>query len=328
MSQRPQKFPQPFVWTPGAGCDAAALARLRAAFPRPAEPMGEAWFMGGDRLMFGNLMGQLSAVPVADLFTPLFEITSGTASFGAYEEWNKWVHYLVAQLTPRAHEDYVAPLLEPLISAFITQYPAGIAVEPYQGFRRDALQTLGSCLMERHCWAEGKVVLGTMLHRCEITNDGVWFWCDASGDFSASMFFCLKYLAPDEIAPWLTSVLAIECPHWRAQIIVWLVGAHEMLTGRQQQASEFYGIHRPQMHWENSHCLKGDYSGDHSGKAPPPAAFLSTENRAATLAVLKAFMTPDRFLDWLLSITEHEYLEAELAELPDRFVELYMAGYA
>jgi hypothetical protein len=326
MTRRPQQSTEPFVWTPGAGSDAAALGRLRAAFPRPAAPMGEAWFMGSERLMFHNLMGDVSALPVADLFAPLMEITSGTSSFGPYDEWKEWCHYLLPRLIPRAHEQYVASLLEPLISAFITQYPVGVAVEPYQGFRRDALQTLGQCLMERHCWAEGRLVLGTMLHRHENTHVGLWAWFDASGDFTASMFFCSKYLTPDEIEPWLVSVLGITCPHWRAQVIVWFVGAHAMLTGGLPQISDLDTAQRPQMTWENSHCLTGSYSGDHSDDAAPPPPFLPAANRDAILRTLRQHLTQDRVLEWLLSIAAVDYLEVELAELPDRFCDLYLSG--
>ena len=41
-----------FRWHPGQGPDEAALARLRRAFPKPAVPMGEAWFMGVERYLF------------------------------------------------------------------------------------------------------------------------------------------------------------------------------------------------------------------------------------------------------------------------------------
>jgi hypothetical protein len=327
MPHAPSANVPPFVWSPGRGCDEAALARLRAAFPRPAKPMGEAWFMGAERHLFSNLMGDIRSVPVADLFAPLFEIASGTGSFGPYREWRDWLDYLLPRLTPRAHEQYAASLVEPLISAFITQYPDGAVTEPYPGFRHDALRTLGQCLMEPHCWADGRVALGAMLHRYRNPNVGVWFWYDASRDFSASMFFCLKLLAADEIRPWLTSVLQIACPHWRAQVIVWFVGAYGLLTGEQLQVSELDTVTRPSMVWEHSHCLHGDYAG-HAPDAPPAPPFLTVETRSEVLRVLKATITPDRYLEWLMSIADYDYLEAELAELPDRFVELYMAGGA
>lgn len=37
-----------FRWVPGRGPDSDAIARLRQAFPKPPQPMGEAWFMGAD----------------------------------------------------------------------------------------------------------------------------------------------------------------------------------------------------------------------------------------------------------------------------------------
>jgi len=101
-----------FTWIPGEGFDEAACARLTAAFPRPAEPMGEAWFMGGERKMFHNLMGDLQLIPVEHLMDALNEMTSGMTCFGPYPEWIDWYHYLLGRLIPRSHESHVDYLLE------------------------------------------------------------------------------------------------------------------------------------------------------------------------------------------------------------------------
>ena len=39
-------------------------------------------------------------------------------------------------------------------------------------------------------------------------------------------------LAPifEYVSRWFKSVLEIKSPHWRAQLIVWIVGAHKILT--------------------------------------------------------------------------------------------------
>jgi hypothetical protein len=314
---------RPFRWIPGEGPDEAALGRLMRAFPRPAAPMGEAWFMGQKREMFTNLMGDLTAVPVADLFKALNEIASGTAAFGPLPEWSQWLHYLLGPLVPRDHETHIRPLVEALVTAFLTQYPTGAESEPYPGFRSDALDTLGRCLMDRMRWFEGKIIVGRMLHRGPWPS-GSWFWFNASGDFSASMFFCLKYLRAEQVEAWIKSVLAMTCPHWRAQVIAWFVGAHRVLTGEIRQPSQFETIGEPSVDWDWSHCLNGHYSGDH-GVRPQVEHFLPEQNRAHALAAVAAFMDEEKLLDWMLSIAQYDYLEDEIADLPYRFRALYIA---
>lgn len=103
------------TWRPGAGINEAALKRLQCRLKRPAEPMGEAWFMGEHRRLFFELWGDLASLSAQQLQEPLEEIASGTCSFGPLEEWRNWYLYLMAQLLPRSHESYVSSLLEILI---------------------------------------------------------------------------------------------------------------------------------------------------------------------------------------------------------------------
>ncbi len=135
----------PFQWIPGRGYDPAALRRLVQASPRPVRPMGEAWFNTDKRRMYPELLGDLAAVPVRELEYILAQIANGTSSFGPYDEWSDWFHYLLPRLLPRSHETYVEPLLEILITALFTQYPAGLGDARYPGFREDVLATVGQC---------------------------------------------------------------------------------------------------------------------------------------------------------------------------------------
>lgn len=315
---------RPFLWSPGAGYDEEALARMQRAFPRPKTPMGEAWFMGDNRRLFVELMGNLNCVAAKELFSPLYEIASGAHSFGPRAEWSSWFHYLLGRLVPRSHEGVTHYLLEPLITAFFSQYPSGIKPEPYRGFRADVLSTLGRCMMDASCWSGGQIVLGEILHRGGWPN-GIWRWFDASGDFSASMFFCLKYLSAAEIRDWMLSVLRIPSPYWRAQVMVWFVGAHDMLTGAIKQPSLFEIADRPRLAWEASHLLTGRFATD-DGDWIEIGGFLPDSNRLEALAALASYMSPDMFLDWMCSIAEFEELECELAELPERFYALYLSS--
>jgi len=317
-----------FRWVPGEGYDEAACSRLAAAFPKPHDPMGEAWFMGGERRMFVNLTGDLNSVPVEDLIEACREIISGMRCFGPAPDWIEWFHYMLGRLIPRAHEYHLSYLLESLIGGFITQYQDGITAEPYRGFRDDVLNSLGRCMMDANYWSDGRIVVGEILHQ-GVWPSGRWGWFDASGDFSASMFFCLKYLRAEEIGPWLKSVFSIACPHWRAQVIAWFVGAHKVLVGDWQQPEEFSGPKGkggPAIGWEDSHCLNGDYSDSptkHVIKVDP-GHFLPATNRARALDTVRTEMSQDVLVEWLISMEEFAYLETELLYLPGEFAALYL----
>jgi hypothetical protein len=144
----------------------------------------------------------------------------------------------------------------------------------------------------------------------------MWSWHDASGDFCTAMFFCLKYLRAEEVAPWLRSVFAIPCPHWRAQIMVWFVGAHDLLAGRVPDPSGYGVMDRPSLLWEAPHILKYE----------PPNEFIPRANREAALAAVASNTNDEIYLDWLLSMAAFDYLESELAELPEMFRELYIVA--
>ncbi len=315
---------QRFCWLPGVGVDAIALERLRSHFRQPSSPMGEAWFMSEERGMFPELMGDLSSLSAFELQTPLAEIASGTSCFGPLEEWDHWYHYLLGQLLPRSHEAHVTSLLELLITGFCALHPNGIQRSPYEHFRSDVLNTLGRCMMDPRCWSEGGIVIGSMLHRSNNNPARVWCWWNASGDFSASMFLCLKYLPPSIIPDWLASVLAISSPHWRAQVLVWFVGSHELLRGRVRWPSEFEERAYPSVDWNWSHCLGPQLTSSDTSGAEPVESFLPSSTREVTLAIAQQFFTEDVFLAWLESIHEIPYLVAELASIPSAFESIYV----
>jgi hypothetical protein len=312
------------IWTPGTGVDTSALKRIRSHFGRPKEPMGEAWFMGEERRLFHELKGDLLGLNAYALQEPLEEIASGTSSFGPHKEWNDWYHYLLGHLVPRNHECSVSSLLESLITCFIALYPNGFYKTPYPQFPQDVLQTLGQCMMEPQCWDAEEIVIGSMLHRSNKNPNQVWCWWDASGDFSASIFFCIKYLPPSLISDWFSSALAIKSPHWRAQVLVWLVGAHDILSGEIAWPSEFSLEARPYVGWEWSHCLKPELAAADESGAPAVSSLLPGDSRANVLEVAHSYFTEEVFLLWLDSIARVPYLEQELAEIPSTFESLYV----
>lgn len=305
--------------------DAAALENLRGRFGRPPSPMGEAWFMGETRRMFPELMGDLEQLSADDIQKPLVEIASGYSSFGPMEEWSQWYHYLLAKMLPRCHDgNVIASLGELLVTGFCAIYPNGMQVVPYKNFREDALLTLGRFMMEPQCWRGRDVEIGEMLHRDNHNPAGVWRWWDASGDFSASMFFCLKYLPQELVTGWMRSVLEIGDPHWRAQFVVWAVGAHDMLSGKVKWPEGFNMHGRPSVDWEWSHCLRAESAKRDNSGAAPLSAFLPDAAREDALQIVRDHFNEEVFLEWLESISRVEYLYAELLEIPATFEELFV----
>ncbi|MEO7497005.1 MAG: hypothetical protein ABIT83_14560 [Massilia sp.] len=313
-----------FVWAPGSGYDALALERIRAHFPRPSRPMGEAWFMNDERVMFDRLLGDLDVMTTRELQEPLREIASGTMSFGPFDEWTQWYHYLLGQLVPRSHERYDGYLLEYLVNGFISLYPSALDGEPYPGFRDDALLTLGRCMMDGVCWVGEGINLGVALHDGAARELPPSRWDRASGDLSAPLFFCLKYLPAASIPAWLRSVLDIPSAYWQAQLLVWLAGAHGILDGQLAWPTEWDLADRPDISWAWSHVLRGQLclpTGELALRTP----MLPEENRIETLRVLAQELTEERYLAWLDNIDHQPFLLQELEEIPSRFEQLYLS---
>lgn len=313
-----------FIWQPTLGIDSKSLERMRVHFKRPTTPMGEAWFMGEKRRIFDELMGDLNPLSASQLQAPLNEIASGTSSFEPLKEWRDWYHYLLAQLVTRGHECCFSSILESLLTGFMALYPNGVYNPPYRGFLNDALQTLGRCMMESQCWTGSDVVVGTCLHRANDNPNHLWRWWDASGDFSASMFFCLKYLPESCLREWIYSVLHIASPHWRAQVLVWLVGAQDMLSGRIHWPSEFPEHAYPSVRWEGSHCLRPELTRSDESGAPPVTSLVSKASCALVLRLTRLYFTEEVFIEWLESIAKVPYLESELGDIPTTFENLYV----
>lgn len=195
---------------------------------------------------------------------------------------------------------------------------------PYPQFHTDVLKTLGRCMMEPDCWTDDNIAIGNILHRSNNNPNKVWCWWDASGDFSASMYLCLKYLPSALVQGWFNSVLAIPSPHWRAQIIVWLVGSQELLTGQQLWPSEFSIEAYPSISWEWSHCLRSELASSDNSGAIAVSSFIPQSSRELVLMLTQQHFTEDVYLSWLQSIYEIPYLELELGTIPSMFESIYV----
>lgn len=321
MSEKSSKAAAKFLWIPGQGSDDAAINRMKKYFPRPPQPMGEAWFMSEERRMFNELYEDLHQLNINSLIEPLEEIGSGTSCFGPVQEWHDWFHYLLAQTLHTAHTRYAFRYyIEYIMTAFMNIYPQGIESEPYKGFREDALNTLGQSIMDEECWEGQNIVMEKILNSSNRNPAKRWGWDEAAGDFSSSMFFCLKYLKPEQISAWASSVLSIKSPHWRAQVIVWLVGADKILKGKIQQPCQFKG--HPSIKWNWSLCIDGCIDHLEREKKQFPD-FIAVANRNAFLETVRRTINEDIYLDWLSSISLYDYIEAEMFGIPGLFEEIY-----
>lgn len=310
------------AWKPGNGIDPKALKRLQSFFDKPTQPMGEAWFLAEERKMFTYLLGDIERLDTERCAKAIEEIYSGLSCFGHLDEWIEWYDYLLPQLTPRAHEDDIFEYLsEHLITGFMLKYPNGIHQEPYLGFKDDVLSTLGQYLMSETLWENGKVRVGTMLWRDNHNPNKFWFWWDASGDFSASMFFRLKYLESKDIKEWTESLLSIDCAHWRAQLIVWIVGAYKILTNEIQQPAQLKQENTPSVCWAGYNYINKSAIRLLNVESNV-SNIIPDENRQAFLQVLSENLNEATLMDWLKQISDFDYLERELGNIPMSLFEI------
>ena len=74
-----------YTWIPGQGPDPEAVRRMQRHFPMPAQPMGEAWFMGEERQLYHNLLRDSAALDASEIFEAVEVTASGTTCFGRLE---------------------------------------------------------------------------------------------------------------------------------------------------------------------------------------------------------------------------------------------------
>jgi hypothetical protein len=309
-------IPHTFAWHPGEGPLPACAARMRERIRKPTEPMGEAWFMGEKRRMYTELSGDLEALPEDALTKPLFEIASGTGSFGPMPEWDLWCRYLVARLAHGHGAGSFSDLYPALVTAFLVVHPQGID-EMYGGYGDDVRHTLGHWLMHPARWRDGRLALAPP----EGQGSG-WQWYRAGHELSVAMFFCAKTVPEEELGAWLDSAFAIDCPLWLTQLVWWFVGADALLAGRVAQVARLADDGGSDILWMDAHTLHGRYATGIKAADLPP--FLSPARRAALVAAVCRNVDEARYFAWLDAIKPYETLQWELGTVPSQFAALYL----
>jgi len=213
----------PFEWTPGTKLDKTALDRMKQHFPKPSEPPFEAWFMG--KTNYHDHIIELSPhdLDISSIQHYLEDSITGLRSFYKAEKpvrrWRETFNYLLPYLIEKIHEGY---LLEYLVSHFFMMYPDDI--EPhYPEFRLDVLNTLGKALMLPFFWDDTD--LSSEVLEVEFQHWMSYGESDFFRIISPAIFFCLKYLTPEEIKHWIMTLSKIKGMHWHYHWLAWIYRA-------------------------------------------------------------------------------------------------------
>lgn len=328
MAERDEQSGAPFQWTPGDGPDSQAIARLQDHFKRPEKAMGEAWFMGETRTIYDSLLDtDIADWPAEELETLFEEISTGLVHLGHADVWADWYGYLLPRCVPRAFEHHIYYLIEYLATACMAVMPASSTPWGYPSFREDALATIGKAIMAPALWPDGPRTSVGCLHTTETVPTGCPIWGWASGDFSVSMFFCLKYLLPEDVPAWTKSVFAIPCPRWRAQLLVWLVGAKAIVDGTISQPTKLGRHHTPNVGWAWSHIIDGQNAAyDESAENQAGRIeFLPKSNRLLFDETAANILDESLLSEWLESMMEFEYLfdQVTAVAVPEQLRQMY-----
>ncbi len=287
---------------------------MRSRFPKPAAPMGEAWFMGEKRKIFDDLMtNSVAALPVKYLFDCLWEITGGLVCFGNEDSWIEWFRYLLPDLILRAHEQHTDYLLEATVTAFMAVFPQGLDTE-YRGLQQDIRDTLSVSLMKPDFWTPHEEFPhdpSKRLPRFLLEESQGKLFVDyygftkASPELSAALHFCLKYLTTADIPSWVDSILQIEHSQWRAGLLVWLLGAKQLLLSEPWTPAAIEK-RRPEIKWANSHWL------DQHWRAQGRDQFISSANVETFVREFRSRFKPVTLDQWELQLID----DRRLSDLP------------
>lgn len=269
---------------------------MQQAAPKPSVVMGEAWFMGDDRKMFGYLgttaVDQLSDSQITEA---LWEIASGTSGFGHTDEWDDGFAYLLPRLIAIKQAPSDHKTIEMLATAFFIHYPVRIHDWTYD----EALHTLGQVIMGPSRWRDGRLNLDHVFNGRPASPHESWGWWDVCSDLSVSLFFGLKYLHPRDVKGWVESIFAIGDPHWRAQILLWLGLTRQIWDTGSAYPADLEN-RAPQATWSESFLLDARLA----------APFIAEENRCAFKDALRPLLAL-HLDDWRQSIAQIDYLEIE-----------------
>jgi hypothetical protein len=248
----------------------------------------------------------------------LWEIASGTKNFGHLEEWDQWFRFLLPALTERSHDGW--KFLENTMTAFFNVFDNGIT-EIYDGFRDDAINSLSLCLMKSELWFDWVDEVTKMkTRRPKFLADGgephEWNCEETSAEVSVSLFFCLKYLRPEEIAGWVKSLTAIDDPFWRAHLLVWLVGFDDFIN-QPPAAKQRIEKAAPSIGWQYDFLIE---------PASDERDFLPEANVQAFLDKVRQEINLETLFRWIDSFCHRPALQESLWNIPDIYFDKFISA--
>lgn len=285
----------------------AAAERMCDRFPMPQLPEDEAWNYHEER--FSDLLS-----PSWFVHSPMHELLSAIHCHGrgphGHAVWLKWLHFIA----PRMARDVADFRLEEgddpvtnLFMALVMLSPVDFAGPPYKGYREDLLQTVGRIPMHESRWHHGQVRRGALFYPAwpeDQEDPWFWDWCRPADDLGSALYFCLKFMRPAEIPAWANSLLRIDDPHWRSQLMLWMANARSTILTPDWTY--------PTKKWVGaSHVWGANLAQTEQALAP--------DNAAAFIATVTEHFRRHDLLDWWVSMAAHPYLEWAAWDTIDRF---------
>jgi hypothetical protein len=310
---------QNYQWIPGRGPSAPALKRMCEQIKKPEEPMGEAWFIAEKRLLYSEMMEQDPlTLPDRYLTDVLWEIASGTKCFGHLEEWDQWFQFLLPSLIKRSHQDW--RLLEDTMTAFFNVFENDIT-DTYDGFRDDVISSLSLCLMKEELWLDWVDEL-TKMKTCrpKFLAEGVephkWNGRKTTAEVSVSMFFCMKYLRPEEITSWVKSLVAINDSFWQAHLLVWVVGFDDFMK-QPPGTKERIKKANPIIRWQDDFLTE---------PSSDQIDFLPEANVQAFFDNVRQEINSEVLFRWIDSFSKRPALQETLWDIPDIYFDKFISS--
>lgn len=253
------------IWKAGQGIDLDAVERMKQHFPRPSKAPPVAWFMSEKQEYHSGLLTEpIEQLTASVLEEYLFDTGGGIKNFFRHEKWVSWYQYLLPHLSERIVD---GDLLCHTLTYFFNVYPDGIT-EEYPGFREDVLKVLPYYITSKELYKDGDLEIDMWWF--EDHSNMVGHWTNA---FNVTMFFCLKYLTPQEIAGWVASFTNVEAVLLRGEIDKWITGAKklfqyilnpELLPNNIEQFNQYEGgspyLEASGIDWWHSFLVFGGYN--------------------------------------------------------------------
>ncbi len=207
--------------------------------------------------------------------------------------------------------------------------------EEYKGFRADVINSLSLCLVNDNLWFdyfdEKTKTVYPRANFLDTYKDGKdqlrldWNSGKSNESLSALMVFCLKYLNPEEISSWIKSLFSIGDIYWKGALMVWLLGAYDILKQPIIVPSMIEKAN-PLLDWENFHTLGSSY-GSVNAKYPPAEEFndnkdfIPTENAKCFLEEINKYLTDDLILEWAESFGQDKFVAESTYNVPELLME-------